>query len=462
MSGDISTADLGPLGSPLGAGAEAVVIEAPSLRLDDVAGELVYKQYLRSRAQDPVSADVVAARIALPESRRDRLDAGTAWPIRRVVDGDELRGVVLPRISSAWLRTMTLPGTGERSTDPRDAQGLMSPAPTGPNALGLTAAPDHQDRLRICRDLAAVLQLLHDDMDLAYGDLSARNVLVRFEGRPRVLLLDCDAARPVPSTLPPLHTPDWDPPEGGPATTAADVYKLGLFVLRALTPFAWSSVNRDPSWATAALDPDGFDLLRRSLHQSPDARPRAVEWVVHLSRLLGDAVEPPRFVGCGLATTLVAPGDTTVVLWVLDRAAEVTVTAGGRVIGRVDARSGPGRLEVTPPASGVLRLHADNGAGRDDRVAGAVSVMNAQSIVEVSVPIPRLATPALPELPAAPLVGLPPAVYGSMSAAFPPLPAFPAASAPVAAAPSLPEVPWWIADPLAVPRPTSTRRGASR
>jgi hypothetical protein len=303
-------------------------------------------------------------------------------------------------------------------------------------------------------------------MGLAYGDVSARNVLVRLEESPRVLLLDCDGARPSDSPTTAVDTPDWQPPEGGPATTASDAYKLGLFVLRALTPVAQGSYNRDPAWAINDLDADGFDLLRRSLHTDPRRRPRAAEWYVHLSRLLGDPVVPPRFLGCGLSITVVAPGDTTTVLWRLDEPAEVTVTSHGRTLGTVSAPAGPGRLEVSPTTSGVLRLRASNAAGDQDTAAGAVVVLSPHPTADLPVPIPSLPSAGLPPAPNPPAMNLPPAVYGSTLTAFPPVPAFwpgPDDEAGTAGtAPRLPDVPWWLVDPTAVPQGTPTRREARR
>ncbi|HEY2223961.1 hypothetical protein [Actinomycetospora sp.] len=463
MSADLSLADLEPLGTMLGFGGQAIVHEAPGLRLPETDAELVYKRY---RAAGPTDAvpDVVAARLALTDADRARLDSMTTWPLRRVVDAGTLHGVVLPRIPPAYYRSMIAPGTGEVKTGPREAQGLMVPEPHGTRVLGVTTVPDLDARLVVGRDLAAVLMLLHDRMGFAYGDISAKNVLVRLDESPRVLLIDCDAARPSGSGTTSLDTPDWDPPEGGPATIASDVYKLGLFVLRALTPVAQGSYNRDPSWAINDLDADGFDLLRRSLHTDPQRRPRAAEWFVHLSRLLGDPVVPPRFLGCGLSETLVAPGDTTTVLWRLDEPGEVTVTSHGRTLGTVSAPAGPGRLEVTPTASGVLRLHARNAAGEQDTAVGAVMVLSPQPTADLPVPMPNLPRWDLPSAPVPPPVNLPPAVYGSTVTAFPPVPTFWPASADTVdgTTPRLPDVPWWLVDPTAVPHRTPTRREARR
>lgn len=126
-------------------------------------------------------------------------------------------------------------------------------------------------------------------MDIIYGDVSSLNVIYRLVPEPGVFLIDCDAVRinsngPV---VPQLHSPDWDPPEclGGPyrniQSKTTDRYKLGLFILRCLSPGIDSSQLRDPESAVGALDETGMDLLRRSLSTVPGNRPTATTWYKH-------------------------------------------------------------------------------------------------------------------------------------------------------------------------------------
>ena len=64
------------------------------------------------------------------------------------------------------------------------------------NALIGMPTPTEEQRLRICRDLANVLALLHsDDLKITFGDLNAKNELFRLDAEPHVMLIDCDAAR---------------------------------------------------------------------------------------------------------------------------------------------------------------------------------------------------------------------------------------------------------------------------
>ena len=100
------------------------------------------------------------------------------------------------------------------------------------------------------------------------------------------MFVDCDAARRhgEVASVPQLNAPDWDPPEGGGVLSkSTDLYKLGLFVLRCLTPDAMCSVNRDPSKARYVLDPTGLALLQAAIGGLPDRRTTAHQWVRYLT-----------------------------------------------------------------------------------------------------------------------------------------------------------------------------------
>lgn len=455
---DVALEDLGVLGPELGRGGRGVVYDAPALGLPDVDGELVYKSY---REPENLGDDLVSVRSALDAGTRARLDGLTTWPVRRVVDHGRVVGVVLPKIPGSFVRTAVGRATGTVFTGPRDAQGLIVEPSRSEDALG-EPAPGHATRLRICRDLASVLVLLHDETDVVYGDLGPRNVLVRFHEQPTVLLVDCDSARLRTSPLTPaIETPDWEAPEGGPSTRETDSYKLGLFILRTLAPAAMASVNRDPGWAANALDADGFDLLRRSLHPSPAQRPTVLEWFVHLSHVLGEVVRPPELRSAGLSVSLVAPGDSTCVRWELDQPGEVTIVSHGVVLASLRAPAGAGSTDITPVTSGVVRVEVRNAVGGDARPAGGVMVLSDPVTVDLPVPMPVPPLPAAWPEPPVPPTPLPPRA-GLDPVMSPPFPVtsrtWPHTADPVGPAPAgrrpvrpthvvSPPPPWWVTLP---------------
>ena len=132
-----------------------------------------------------------------------------------------------------------------------------------------------------------------------YGDLSARNILFRLSPKPTVILVDCDAVRAHGDAAAfgaQPHSPDWEPPEallakrrhdsGGYSiqNKATDRYKLGLAILRILTPGEGCATNLDPQVARSFLPTNLFTLLQRSLSDDPTDRPTAKAWHEELTR----------------------------------------------------------------------------------------------------------------------------------------------------------------------------------
>ncbi|WP_229072852.1 hypothetical protein [Actinoplanes sp. DH11] len=287
---------LGPMRA-LNSGANGVIHRLDEFRLPDEPGELVFKQYRKGATPVPVHglATLVAVRRRLVKQRKAALDELAAWPLRAVIGPDnEASGVLMRLIPGHYFEEMSLP-SGARARVPREIQHLI--ADPGQGRLGEVDVPadgDADSRLRICERFAFALSLLHGAR-IVFGDVSARNVLYRLRPRPSVYLVDCDAARLTSTSAVnrQMHSPDWDPPEKGEQTLRTDRYKLGLFVLRCLTPGKGSSLNRDLTAAAPMLDGRGTDLLRRSLEGAPGDRPLAREWLFHLRARLGDRPMPP-------------------------------------------------------------------------------------------------------------------------------------------------------------------------
>lgn len=277
MSDDeIDRAKLGDLGERLGKGGQATVHLVPSLRLADVAGDLVYKHYHVGHQPPHGLRAIVRARRKLAVPVRARLDEIASWPARVVIDQGTICGVVMPLIPSSFFDRRRLP-SGKVSTLPREVQGLFV-GPELATRAGLVY-PDLTDRLAVCRDLAGALALLHSN-GLVFGDINAKNALFRTGATPSVMLVDCDAVR-IRGSAPvvrQLNAPDWAPPEGAVLTQATDLYKLGLFVLRALSPGPQASTSRNLQRVRSVLDAEGRRLLGAALADLGRLRPEAAEW----------------------------------------------------------------------------------------------------------------------------------------------------------------------------------------
>ena len=291
MSDDeIDRADLGDLGDRLGKGGQATVHRLPSLRLPDVAGEGVYKHYHVGHQPPHGLRAIVRARSKLAAPVRARLDEIASWPARVVIDRGVICGVVMPLIPGSFFDHRRLP-SGKVSTLPREVQSLF----IGPElaARAGLAFPDTTERLAVCRDLAGALALLHEN-GLVFGDINAKNELFRTGAAPSVMLVDCDAVR-IRGSAPvvrQLNAPDWAPPEGAVLTQATDLYKLGLFILRTLSPGPQASTSRSPQRLRSVLDTEGRRLLGAALADLGRLRPQAAEWESYFADRTGLGAVP--------------------------------------------------------------------------------------------------------------------------------------------------------------------------
>jgi hypothetical protein len=397
---DLTVDKLGPLGSLLGSGGQAKVFELPTLRLPDVQGPLVYKQY--KKQPDPAAVNgmrktvALRARLQAEPAKLVRLDAATAWPVRLVVDaGGLVRGLVLPRIHDSFFHDIRLP-SGAVKHGPREVQFLfISPD----RALrGGTPTPRPAERLTICRDFAATLAFLHGELRVVFGDINARNAVFRLGTEPTVMFVDCDAVRPVgdQAAVPQLNAPDWDPPEGSDILTkSTDLYKLGLFILRCLTPDTGSSINRDPNQARGALDAQGLTLLKASIRGPADQRPPAEEWHRYLRRGLGEALAPPRVERVGLDRTIVAAGEPVTLSWSAEEADTVEISGVGVQATSVPGLAGSGTTVLHPGRTGPITVTARNQLGEHSAQTGPVAVFDVPSFDDLPVPMPQLALPRL-------------------------------------------------------------------
>ncbi|QKV75299.1 hypothetical protein [Amycolatopsis sp. Hca4] len=283
MTDELEEAQLGPLGTELGRGGQAVVHLLPELQLPDVAGSLVYKRYFGQQSAPHGLRAIVRVRSALDQRGRERLDTIASWPARVVRKDGVVVGVVMPLIHESFFQKRVLPGSGRAVNDPREVQNLFV-EPSLAVRLGMPPVTT-ADRLAFCRDFAGALAFLHG-RGVVFGDVNAKNALFRRAPEPTVMLVDCDAVRIKGSAavVRQLSAPDWAPPEGTILTQATDVYKLGLFVLRALTPGPQASTARDPDRLRELFDPAGQQLLRATLGENAQDRPRSAEWYAYLAK----------------------------------------------------------------------------------------------------------------------------------------------------------------------------------
>ena len=291
-------ADLGAL-HEIGSGGMAKVYAIPDFILPEAPGrQFAYKKYRASTR--PVSAYGLAALVRLyagfEPGQREVFDKSFNWPVRVVSDDhDGASGVILPLLAPTYFVDLRL-SSGAHKRKPSEVQFVFQER-SYCSRVGLPFL-DEQQRRQVCRSLSYAMGLL-DRADVVYGDLSSRNLLFRTEPRAGVMLVDCDAVRlrgGAAALGKQPHSPDWEPPEALLArrrkdstgfsiqSKATDRYKLGLAILRILTPGAGCARNTDPAPARRHLTPALYTLLERSLGADPSGRPPAREWYQEFTR----------------------------------------------------------------------------------------------------------------------------------------------------------------------------------
>lgn len=414
----LERAQLGALGAALGRGAQAIVYDLPGLTLHDVHGPLVYKEYRDWHGSPNDLRRIVSDRLALDPRKRARLDEISAWPLRVVEHDGEVCGIIMRRVPDSFMDTLALLGSGQTTKQLREVQNLFI-SPERAHRIG-RPVPDNNQRKRICRDFAGALSFFHDELAIAFGDINAKNELYRLSDTSTVLFIDCDGVRRTGqiSATDQLNTPDWVPPNREPLSQATDLYKLGLFILRCLSPGPNASTRLDPAAAREALDDTGYKMLEDALRDDPRGRPAARAWQTYLSRLIGDPIEPPVLLSARIDESWIPQGKPVAVHWQATDALSVDVRTA-RSVERVDGTQGEGTVWIFLD-SNYVQVIARNRVGEDVREIGPIGLVSPPPQVQLPVPMPQLrwppaaalVAPYLPVLPAFPRVDVPTPMVG--------------------------------------------------
>jgi serine/threonine protein kinase len=467
----VKKTDLGPL-EKISSGGFAEVYRANSaFRLRGSTMPLAYKEFTTEEAQQArASAAAVLFRDGLNPADRDDLDKHTAWPRALVEDEGNVTGLLMPLIPPDFFCGLIDPDTGRKTSKPLEMQWLVATKAQLDAAEVELPTVDKAQRLALLAQLAYAIGRLHKH-GWVYGDLSFKNAVFALNP-PRMMLIDCDGAASVRDPRrQQAHTPFWAPPEceksAGPRyldqqDTITDVYKLGLAILRCLSPGTGVSSAKDAARLAGELDPAGLDLVSRALSGDRALRPTAKDLWAYLNAELKRRVRPPELIYAQLATPLRVRGMDARVEWEIRNVSEVTIQVGGSP---PEAVASNGRPQVhiirRPQRSGPVTIEAANqyGAFRID--------LGELTLYEIPPFDPKSLTGILPGLPSVPRIDafaldrLAPALATVPRVALPELPSLPSVptaelggvirnmlpGAGVAGAPELPDLGTLIAGP---------------
>ncbi len=271
------------IGKKLGEGSQGSVYRVDNPHEDLPFRSLIYKEFAKGTKVSGAALDVLASlRDGLTDEQRGALDAFTVWPIATVVTTGHITGYLMQEIPPPFLQTIAT-SSGD-DVIPREVQHLFVADAITQRNLG--ESPNQVERLALCREAAFALGFLHG-RNVVFGDFSYKNAVYTLRPRPSIMLLDCDAVRVQGqgSAVAQLNSPGWTAPERSPQTKETDRYKLGLFILRCVSPET-NAQTRDPEKARGMLDVAGLALLRRALSDSPSDRPSGKVWVEYFDAVI--------------------------------------------------------------------------------------------------------------------------------------------------------------------------------
>ena len=422
----VEKSSLGQL-TPLAKGGLGEVFRVGGYHLPGDPADLAYKEFTSYVTEQANAADAaVAFRDGLSQFDKADLDAHAAWP-RALVEQPRgnVTGLLMPLIPADFFCRMTDPGTGALEKKPLEMTWLASGARQRA-AVGLQLRDvDKLERLILLGQLIWAIGRLHK-LRWVFGDLSLRNAVFALDP-PRMLLLDCDGAASLsdPNRHQP-NTPYWFPPEIASGAQSqqddrTDVYKLGLAILRCMTPGKGANTAKSPAGLAGALDAAGVALITRALGVNRDQRPRARELYNYFYLLVSAMIRPPEVLAARLRHPFRLRGQDVRIDWQINNATTVTVIAGRQRL-QFSLAQRPDGCVFQPPESGPVAIEVANRFGTIRVDLGDVTLYD---LPPFKVDYGLLPTPQLPRLPALPMAALDKVIAAAPLARMPDMPAVP-------------------------------------
>jgi hypothetical protein len=362
---------------------------------------LAFKKFTTNMAeQAKVAEKVVSFRDSLDAGEQAKLDRYTAWPRALVTEHGSGCGLLMPLIPDVFFCTQMDPDTGKLTSRPREMGWLITTAAQRTTAQVDVPDVDRTTRLTLLTQLAYALGLLHKH-GWVFGDLSFKNAAFALAPT-RFMLLDCDGAAALSDkSRKQFSTPFWQPPEENvqdKQDDVTDVFKLGLAIMRCMTPGKGAATSRNASRLGNALDAEGTDLVTKSMSDNRDDRPTAKELFQYLRKLAASRITVPDLIRAELVTPVVLRGMDTRLTWHIEHAEKVTILAGNGQEIEVDLTANPNGYAFRPEVSGPVTVSARNRFGTASLIVGELTIYELPSFDVNLNHLPRPLIPALPRL----------------------------------------------------------------
>jgi hypothetical protein len=385
----------------IASGAFGAVYKVPGYHLPGDPTPLAFKEFTTDQArQAKVAKKIVSFRDDLDPAEQAKLDRYTTWPRALVSEHGSVCGLLMPLIPDEFFCDQLDPETGNMTRKPREMGWLITTGAQRTAAKMNMPDVDRTTRLTLLTQLAYSIGLLHKH-GWVFGDLSFKNAAFALAPT-RFMLLDCDGAAALSDqSRKQFSTPFWEPPESGRQADqddVTDVFKLGLAIMRCLTPGKGASNSRKASRLGTALDAAGTDLITRALSDNRAGRPTAKNLYQYLRQLAASRITIPDLIRAELVTPVVLRGMDARLTWHVEHAEKVLILAGNGQRIELDLTASPNGYTFRPQASGPVTVTAQNRFGTASLVVGELTLYELPSFdVDLS-HLPRPLIPALPRL----------------------------------------------------------------
>ncbi len=267
-------------------------------RISSMPG-LVYKEFVDFPGHTPSRSaleELMGLLHQMTAAERSWISDRTTWPQTLVLDGNKMKGFLMPIIGQQYFRKYGIRANPKTVACEWNYLSMREKYAQNKNIYSEIPQVTPFGALSAVVDLARTMAILHK-YQIVVGDISGRNLLWTDTPSLRVMVIDCDSFHPEGKVgvSPPKQSPDWeDPALTSPLTTMqSDIYKLALAAFRGI----WAATTDRPLVGNRPIPSvtDGVPevvrlLIEKSVANGP--RPTAQEWVDNLSQAVAFAGRP--------------------------------------------------------------------------------------------------------------------------------------------------------------------------
>lgn len=376
--------------------------------------KLVFKR-VKTQLQAGVDRTRVLAQMRSVVEFRDRLstaeladlDAVTVWPLAMVERAGADIGALISLIDGEFFVDATPPGRppGRQLFELQFlcvSDGYFTKRGIDPKVTG-----DSVTRLALAARLAYALEIVHR-YPVVFGDLHLKNAVAATEPIARVLLMDCDSVAELrdPGRVQ-LHGLGFVPPEIFNKSRklqdhVTDVYKLGLCIVKILSPGNGATQATDPArTAPGMLDAQGVHLLRKAVSANRTERPQAWELRDYLVRRVRGLIQEPELMSAELSHRVALRGSEIFVRWQQRHGTEVRIFgANGFTIEGIDPVACASGYAIRPPTAGPIDVEVWNRFGPSERIRAGYFDYFELPPLDITGRLRGIMRPPVPDIPA--------------------------------------------------------------